>query len=70
MTAGGEPDVLLEVVIDGLLAHGGYVFFLRDRLLDILEQVVDAPEVEWDMFALVSDDDLKVGGTVEDAVGD
>lgn len=34
VTTSGEPDVLLEVVIDGLLAEGGALLLLGDRPLD------------------------------------
>lgn len=56
MPARGDPDVPLEVVVDGLL--------------EILEPVVDAPEVEGEVLAHVTDDNLEVGEAVEDAVGD
>lgn len=48
---GGDPDVLLEVVVDGLLAVPVVALLLGDGPLDVLEPVVDAPEVERDVLA-------------------
>lgn len=67
---GGDPDVLLEVVVDGLLAVPSIALLLGDGPLDVLEPVVDAPEVEGDVLAQVAHDDLRLGVAVEDAVDD
>ncbi len=65
VTRGGDPDVLLEVLVDRLLA--GLV--KPERLLDVLQPMVDAPEIERDVLAQMSDDDLDTGKAIEDAVG-
>lgn len=67
---GGEPDVLPEVVVDGLLAVPIVALLLGDGPLDVLEPVVDAPEVERDVLAQVAHDDLGPGVAVEHAVDD
>lgn len=69
MSAGGDPDVLLEVVIDGLLRHDT-ALLVGDGALDIFEPVVDTPEVKRNMLALVADDDLGGGEAVKDSVRD
>lgn len=61
--ARGDPDVLVEVLPDRLLAAQ------PQRLLDVLEPVVDAPQVEGDVLAQVAQDDLQRRVAVEDAVG-
>lgn len=58
-----DPDVLVEVLADRLLAAQ------PQRLLDVLEPVVDAPQVEGDVLAQVAQDDLQRRVAVEDAVG-
>lgn len=70
VAGGGDPDVLLEVVVDGLLGEAVVPLLDGERALDVLEPVVDAPEVEGQVLAQVADDDLEVGVAVEDAVGD
>lgn len=67
---GGDPDVLLEVVVDGLLAVPVVALLLGDGPLDVLEPVVDAPEVERDVLSQVAHDDLGLGVAVEHAVDD
>lgn len=67
---GGDPDVLLKVVVDGLLAVPVVTLLLSDGPLDVLEPVVDAPEVKGDVLAQVAHDDLGLGMAVEDAVDD
>lgn len=69
MPTSGDPDILLEVVIDSLLAHD-IPSFLSDRFLHILEPVVNAPEVERDVLAIMADNDLRCREAVEDAVRD
>jgi hypothetical protein len=60
-----DPDVLRKVLSDGLLAR----LLQAERFLDVLEPVVDPPEVEGDVLAQVADDDLELGEAVEEAVG-
>lgn len=64
MTTRSDPDVLVEVFPDRLLA------VQTKRLLDILEPVVDAPEIKGNVLAQVAQDDLQLGVTVEYAIGD
>jgi len=69
VTTGGDPDVVIEVVVEGALANdiaslGG------EWLLNILEPVVGTPEVEGDMLAKMADNDLQLREAVEDTVGD
>lgn len=58
-----DPQVPLKVVPDGELARQA------KRLLDVLEPVVDAPDVKGQVLAQVTEDDLQLWVTVEDAVG-
>ena len=65
VTRGGDPDVLLEVLVDRLLA--GLV--QSKRLLNVLQPMVDAPQIERDVLAEMSDDYLDTGIAIKDAVG-
>lgn len=67
---GGHPDVLFEVVVDCLLAVPNVTLLLSDGPLDILEPVVDAPEVKGDVLAKVAHDDLGLRMAVEHAIDD
>lgn len=58
VTTSSKADVLLEVIIDGLLAYGSNTFVLGQRLLDIFQPVTDAPEVERNVLTQVSSDDF------------
>lgn len=66
MPRGGDPDVLGEIVADGLLAGLGQA----EMLLPVLEPVVNAPHVEGDVLAEMADDNLQVGMAIKDAIGD
>ena len=59
MSACCDPDVLSEVVSDGLLAVQSQL------LIDILPPMIDAPEIEWDMLAQMTNHDLKFGVAIE-----
>jgi hypothetical protein len=65
MATGGDPDVLGKVLSDGLLAR----LLEAQRFLDILKPVVDPPEIEGNVLAQVTDNDLELGEAVEEAVG-
>lgn len=67
---GGDPDVLLEVVVDGFLAIPVVALLLGDGPLDVLKPVVDAPEVKRDVLAQMAHDDLRLGVAVENTVDD
>jgi len=69
VSTGGEVDVVLEVIVNGLLTHNISCLGCKG-LLNIFEPVVDAPEVEGDVLTQVTNDDLELGEAVEDAVGD
>ena len=69
VSTGSDPDVLLEVVIDGLLGHHA-TLLISNGPLDIFEPVVDTPEVEGNVFALVTNNNLQLGEAVEHSVGD
>lgn len=64
MTTCRDPDILVEVFPDRLLA------VQTKRLLNILEPVVYTPEIKGNVLAQVTQNDLQLGVTVEDAVGD
>jgi len=69
VTTGGDPDVVVEVVVEGALADD--IASLGGKwLLDILEPVVGAPEVEWNVLTKMTDNDLQLREAVEDTVGD
>jgi hypothetical protein len=65
VATGSNPDILRKVLSDGLLAR----LLQAEWFLDILEPVVDPPEVEGNVLAQVADDDLELGEAVEEAVG-
>jgi hypothetical protein len=65
VATGSDPDVLRKVLSDRLLTR----LLQAERFLDVLEPVVDPPEVEGNVLAQVADDDLELGEAVEEAVG-
>jgi len=65
MATGSDPDVLRKVISNSLLAR----LLQAEGFLDVLEPVIDPPEVEGDVLAQVADDNLELGKAVEDAVG-
>ena len=64
MAGSGDPDILLEVLVDGLLAG----LIQPEGLLDIFQPVIDTPKVKRQMLAQMSDDDLNPRKAVEDTV--
>lgn len=62
MTACRDPDILVEIIPDRLLAAQA------ERLLDVLKPVVYAPHIKGDVLAEVAEDDLQLWVAVEDAV--
>lgn len=69
MSAGSDLDVLLEVVIDGLLGHDT-TLHVSNGPLDIFEPVVDTPEVDGNVLALMTDNDLQLREAVQHSVRD
>ena len=66
MARGGDPDVLLEVLMYRLLAR----LVQSQWLLDILQPVIDAPKIKRKVFAQMSDDNLDFREAIKNAVRD
>lgn len=58
-----DPDVLIEILANRLLAAQA------KRLLDVLEPVVDAPQVKGDMLTQMAQNNLQLGVAIKGAVG-
>jgi hypothetical protein len=61
VSAGRDLDVLLEIVIDSLLSHDT-TLLVSNGPHDIFKPVVDIPEVEGNVLALVKADNLQLSG--------
>jgi hypothetical protein len=67
VSAGSDLDVRLEIVIDSLLSHDT-TLLVSNGPHDIFEPVVDIPEVEGNVLALVTDDNLQLREAVVHSV--
>ena len=63
MSTGGDPQVAGKVFSDSQLARQ------TKRLLDILEPMVDSPHIEGNMLAEMAENNLELGMSVKDTVG-
>lgn len=60
-----DPNILLEVFMDGLLAS----LVQSQRLFDVLKPMIDTPEIKRNVLTQMPNDDLHFGEAIKDTVG-
>lgn len=65
----GQPYIVVEIVIKVLLYEDVSGLFDKWSLY-VVQPMIDAPEIEGDVFSQVADGDFELRKAIEDAVGD